>query len=333
MKKSKKWLIMLADSFIARAVAIFLFFLAIITGVKEFFLSSNDFISKYSVPYFILSIIISIIISAIFTFYLKRYKISDSTNIDNMDNDDGVKSRLIDRIGSSRSLQIYYHDEVDVKHKYTQIKRYDVLDYSQSDYKSIRELHGINTSKESTLYIPYSESTEYKVSFKDIKIIAYDMATGQELKVECCHANMNKKLNTHNFRILFNKPLKPNQIFQIVYYIECPRELECLNATDEIMSLSLVRIKKKIENVSFYILLDSKPSSTCMYSYDYNSKTALLMPELNEDVRVTKCTQDSIGIRNDILTKFPIDTTKDYYLQGANITKPNKSMYIIEYSY
>lgn len=108
MKKSKKWLIMLADSFIARAVAIFLFFLAIITGVKEFFLSSNDFISKYSVPYFILSIIISIIISAIFTFYLKGYKISESTNIDNMDNDDGVKSRLIDRIGNITSLDIHH---------------------------------------------------------------------------------------------------------------------------------------------------------------------------------------------------------------------------------
>lgn len=78
-----------------------------------------------------------------------------------MDNDDGVKSRLIDRIGSSRSLLIYYHDEVDVKHKYTQIKRYDILDYRQSDYKSIREFHGINAYNEPTLYIPYSESTEY----------------------------------------------------------------------------------------------------------------------------------------------------------------------------
>lgn len=76
MKKSKKWLIMLADSFIARAVAIFLFFLAIITGVKEFFLSSNDFISKYSVPYFILSIIISIIISAIVACRAKRKKLT-----------------------------------------------------------------------------------------------------------------------------------------------------------------------------------------------------------------------------------------------------------------
>ena len=332
MNSNKKWYIILIDSFIARAAAIFLFFLAIITGVKEFFLEKNPFIIEHSIGYFVVSILISIVISAVLTFILKDIKFSDTPKFIELQKDDKIKRHLMNRIGSSRSLEVYFEDEIDTMHKYTNVKRYDILDYDDKNYKSIRELYGINVSRKATLYIQYSESTEYKVSFNDIKIIAYDIVSGKKLKVECCHAAPDEKLNTHNFRVVFDKPLKPNQLFQIVYYIEFPHELECLSQTKEIMSLSLVRIKKKIENVSFYVLLNFKPDAVCFYSFFKKGRKIELLPQLNEDVREAKCSSETLGIREDILNKFPIDSKKIFNIVGINISKPKCSMFLIEYS-
>lgn len=328
---NKKWYIILLDSFFARASAIFLFFLAIITGIKEFFLESSSFIINHTVGYFIITIAISIVLSGVLTFILRDVKFSDIPKFIELQKDDRIKRHLLNRIGSSRSLEVYYDDEIDNMHKYTQVKRYDILDYNDKNYKSIRELYGINVSRKATLYIQYSESTEYKVSFDEINIIAYDIVSGKKLKVECCHADSDEKLNTHNFRIMFDKPLKPNQIFQIVYYIEFPHELECLSQTKEIMSLSLVRIKKKVENVSFYVLLNFRPDSVCFYSFNKKGQKIELLPQHNEDVKEAKCSSETLGIREDILNNFPIDSTKIFNIMGINVSKPKCSMFLIEY--
>ena len=190
----------------------------------------------------------------------------------------------------------------------------------------------INASGKATKYIPYCESTEYKVSFNNIKILAYDIVSGKKLKVECCHADADEKLNTHSFRIMFDKPLEPNHIFQIIFYIEFPHELDCLSQTKEIMTLSLVRIRKKIENISFYILLNFNPELVYLYSYNDKNKKMKNIPQPNEIVREGKCSAQVLGIREDILDNFPIDKEVSFYIAGMDIQKPKDSMYIVEYS-
>lgn len=332
MTSKGRWYILLINNFIARAAAIFLFFLALLTGLKDFIFENTFFLGKSPIIVFIGIVIVSIMLSAILTWLLKDFKIDSDKDLGNVAIDDGVKRSLFNRIGSSRSLVVYFNDEVDTFHKYTKIKRYDILNYADSNYRSIRELHGINASRKPTKYVPYCESTEYKVSFNDIKIIAYDIASGKKLKVECCHADKDEKLNTHSFRILFDKPLEPNHIFQIAFYIEFPNELDCLSQTKEIMTLSLVRVKKRIENVSFYIMLNFNPELVYLYSYSTKKEKLKIIPQHGESVREGRCSTKILGIREDILNNFPINKNLNFYIVGMDIQKPKESMYIIEYS-
>ncbi len=283
---------------------------------------------------FFFMVIIALGISAILTWVLRDIKLNEDRNLGEvrMEEVEGVTRSLYNRIASSRSLVIYYDDEEDVFHKYTKIKRFDILNYDDSNYKSIRELHGINVSGKPTQYVSYCESTEYKVSFNDTKILAYDIASGKKLKVECCHADMDEKLNTHSFRIMFDKPLEPGHIFQIVFYIEFPHELDCLSQTKEIMTLSLVRIRKRIENVTFYVMLNFNPELVYLYSYNANKKKMQIIPQHSESVREGKCTSQILGMRDDILKNFPIDRSVQLYIAGMDVQKPKDSMYIIEYS-
>lgn len=327
-----KWLLSLVNSFIARAATIFLFFLAVLTGMKDFIFGNIAFLGDKPIISFVILIAISIVLSLIITFLLKDVKKNVEDDFETCDNNE-IKRTLLNRIGSSRSLEVYYDDEIDKRHKYSIIKRFDILDYSGSaNFKSIRELKGINSSNKITTYIPYSESTEYKLSFNDIKIIAYDVSSGKKLKVECCHANPDEKLYTHSFRIMFDQPLKPNHIFQIAYYIEIPHELECLSVRKEIMSMSLVRIKKKVENMQFYIMLNFNPSSMGYYSYNKKKRCFKTTSNQNDVVRESKISSNELGIRDDILSKFPIDTNKLYYKIGMDVPTPSDSMYVIEYS-
>lgn len=328
-----KWYIALINSFIARAATIFLFFLAILTALKDFIFEDTSFLGEKPGICFVIFILISLVLSLVITFLLKDVKKSENITVDCSTCDtEEIKKRLINRIGSSRSLDIYYEDDIDNWHKYSTVKRYDILDYNCSNYKSIRELHGINASKKTTLYIPYCESTEYKISFNEIKVMAYDISTGKKLKVECCYANPDEKLNTHSFKIYFDKPLKPNQIFHIAYYIEFPHELDCLSSIKEIMSLSLVRIKKRIGNIEFCVMLSFEPASVCYYSYDKNNKNIEILSNQNCMVRETRFCSQEVDIRDDILSKFPIDRTETFYKIGVDVPNPKESMYIIEYS-
>ena len=329
--KKYKWLVAIINSTIARTTSIFLFFLALFGALEQFEIIDVAFFGGKASTYFIIIAIFSFMLALLITMLLKNLKLENDENIGSVAPTDGITRSLFNRIGSSRSLAIYYSDEMDTAHKYSSIKRYDILDYDDNHYRSIRILEGMNASKEATLSIPYCESTEYKVGFNDIIILAYDVSSGKQLKVECCHADPNEKLNTHSFRIVFSKPLEPHQHFNIAYFVSFPHELDCLSQTKEIMSISLVRIKRKVGRLSFNVFLNFKPEYVRLYSYDKSKKKETIIPE-QRAVYESTCSSNVIALREDILNKFPIDKNKTFSVAGLEIPNPKSSMYIIEYS-
>ena len=329
--KKYKWLVALINSTIARTASIFLFFLALFGALEQFEIIDVAFFGGEASSYFVIMGVFSFVLAFLISMLLKNLKIENDENVGSVAPTDGITRSLFNRIGSSRSLAIYYSDEVDSAHKYSSFKRYDILDYDDNHYRSIRIVEGMNASKETTVSIPYCESTEYKVGFNDITILAYDVSSGKKLKVECCHADPHEKLNTHSFRVVFDKPLEPHQHFHIAYYVSFPHELDCLSQTKEIMSISLVRIKRRIERLSFSVFLNFRPEYVRLYSYEKSKKKETIIPE-QRAVYESKCSSNTIALREDILDKFPIDKDKMFSVAGLEIPNPKSSMYIIEYS-
>jgi len=174
---------------------------------------------------------------------------------------------ISERVGSLQSMNDIHSDNY---HKFTYIKRQDLLDYkviqrndsqtsSGRDFVSIRVLEGYNTYKNPTDGIVYLECSEYKAYYQEIKIVAYDMITKKELKVEFLGLNKDKKHTSFPFKIYFSKPLKQRETFKIAFSITLKNELEVLTDDDEIMSICLLRYKKGIEKLDFNVCLDFEP--------------------------------------------------------------------------
>lgn len=167
------------------------------------------------------------------------------------------KDIIVSRLGTGLSLG-FEDAAVDRVHKYSLLRRTDLLDYRSGDFVTIRRLKGFNTSDAISSYLLYCESTERKCTFAETETIAFDFVSQQPLLVEPTEG-FTKRLFTHTFRIYFPRPIAPGQEFDIVYKLKLPGELAELSQVDEMMSLSLVRIEQPVSRVEFNVVLNFQP--------------------------------------------------------------------------
>jgi NAD-dependent SIR2 family protein deacetylase len=164
---------------------------------------------------------------------------------------------LNSRLGPGLSLQVD-PDHVDRIHRYTLVERTDLLDYPSGDFVSLRRLSGTNESDLLSAHVVYSESSERRLTFADVNVIAFDTTTREQLIVEPL-SDRDVLMYTHGYRILFSRPLSPGESFDIVYRINLRGELRDLSPVDEIMSVSLARITHDIEQLRFNVCLNFRP--------------------------------------------------------------------------
>jgi SIR2-like domain len=169
----------------------------------------------------------------------------------------GYKNLINSRLGPGLSLQVD-PDRIDRIHSYSLVERTDLLDYTSGDFVSLRRLSGTNESDLLSAHLVYSESSERKLPFADISIMAFDAVTREPLIVEPLD-DRDLSMFTHGYRILFTRPLSPGERFDIVYRITLRGELRNLSSVDEIMSVSLARIEREIGQLRFSVCLDFQP--------------------------------------------------------------------------
>lgn len=258
-----------------------------------------------------LTVVLSIIISAIWT----TVSLSDINR----------KSRLSieNREATRRSVTNKYKDKT---HKITYLFRQDLLDYSEKNKKeknfvSIRIIKGRNVSSQVSDGLIYFECTEYKTYCKNIKIKAIDLKTKKPLKVEFVDINENNKYFGFPFKIFFSTPLQKNDKFEIAYSISLHRELDVLKEDDEIMSISLSRYLKGIDELEFNVCLNFRPSSVHVEhkigsGFMYN----------NNDVTIEKYIPSS-----EIEKMFDINWSEEPYIIRWHCNKPKHILYAINY--
>jgi hypothetical protein len=170
------------------------------------------------------------------------------------------------RLGSGLSLQVD-PDRVDRIHHYSLVERTDLLDYASGDFVSARRLTGVNESDLLSAHVVYSESSERKLTFSDVKVTAFDALTREPLIIEPLD-DRDLAMFTHGYKILFGQPLSPGERFDIVYSLTLRGELLDLSPVNEIMSVSLARITRDVEKLRFNVCLNFRPKMVRLECFD-----------------------------------------------------------------
>jgi NAD-dependent SIR2 family protein deacetylase len=170
------------------------------------------------------------------------------------------------RLGSGLSLQVD-PDRVDRIHRYSLVERTDLLDYASGDFVSVRRLSGTNESDLLSAHVVYSESSERKLTFADVRVTAFDSLTREPLIIEPLD-DRDLAMFTHGYKILFRQPLSPGERFDIVYSITLRGELLDLSPVNEIMSVSLARITRDVEKLRFNVCLNFRPKMIRLECFD-----------------------------------------------------------------
>lgn len=267
--------------------------------------------NKFGFAFLIGIIVLSIILSAIWTFIsLKASNKSSGRNIN-------------DREGARRSLTNKYEDKV---HKITRIFRQDLLDYSLTDkvgknFVSIRIIRGKNASSQVSDGIVYFECTEYKAYCRDIKINAIDLKTMKRLKVEFIDRNEKEKYFEFPFKIFFSTPLQKNDDFEIAFSIDLLNELDVLKEDDEIMSISLSRYSKGVDELEFNVCLNFLPSSVHV---EHKKNNVFAYDDSNVSV-------ERYHPVSEIEKMFNIKWSSEPYIIRWRCKKPKYDLYAINY--
>jgi len=177
---------------------------------------------------------------------------------------------LAARLGTALSIQVNER-HVDDIHHYDLIYRQDILDYSTQDFFSFRRLSGTNQSSMLSSFLLYSEASEQKLTFKQAGVTAVDLTTNADLIVEC-DGDPDSRRFAHAFRIYFPNPLAPGEAFDLAYCIRLPGELAVLSDRNEVMSISLARVKRGINKLHFNVCLNFKPKTFAVECLDWNNK-------------------------------------------------------------
>ena len=175
---------------------------------------------------------------------------------------------LVSRLGTGLSLQVN-PEHIDTTHHYTFIERTDLLDYTSGDFVSLRRLVGMNESERLSSHIAYAESSERKLTFRQADVRAFDAQTRQPLVVEPFSGH-DEMMFTQAFKMYLPQAISPGEIFDIVYRITLPGELEVLSPNNEIMSISLSRIIRQVDRLSFRVCLNFHPRTVIVECLDNN---------------------------------------------------------------
>lgn len=291
----------------------------IYTILKEF--GTFDIVATPSKSIYLIYAIIGVILLVVIFFVITKLinlgvYYSDKAEIDSL------TETLSQRIGTIFSQQTAKQEFIDEKHTFELVYRHDYLDYTTGNYISNRALKGINSSSSPSSCLIYCESTEYKVPFSDVKISAFDNNTGNQLHVECLQ-DPNTPLITHIFRIHFKTPIQSGESFDISYSIFFPHELKILNDAREIMSISLMRIRRKIGKLVFIVSLEGDFQSV----KTFKKKSNLLSVIRRNAIFHGPLKQTDLSVE-EYLEKPTID---DMNSIGISIDNPNGSLYVIEY--
>lgn len=308
----KRFYSFLISHFLARYVFLLTFIISIVT------LFGNIDISEFPKVIFFIKIAL-VFITPLFINIL--FEIFTNKLITNIEDTSDILNILNHRIGSQISTRTLDEKEYDNIHKFTLIRRQDLLKYDKLNYFSFRELKGINVGKSVSSYLVYTESTDIPISFNDIKINARNNVNGKVLVVECLHSVTEKRLQ-HTFKINFDQPVAQNQSFDISYSIEILNEMAVYDKTKEIQSISLVRIKQPISKLNFNVCLDFEPRAVKVYS----RKTT------NGFVEIDKAIIKKYVPNSQLENIYNIDWGNSIpYIIETEIMKPKDDQYIIEF--
>jgi SIR2-like domain len=202
---------------------------------------------------------------------LEAYRIGQTAQIDEhrprgVHLEPKYQTLLVSRLGTGLSLQVN-PDHVDTTHRYSLVERTDLLDYTSGNFVSLRRLAGVNESERLSSYLVYSESSEQKISFDQTDTQAFDARLRTPLVVEP-FAESSEMMFTHAFKVFFPKPISPGESFDVVYRITLPGELGVLSPQNEIMSISLARIARIVERLSFNVCLSFRPRTVIVECLD-----------------------------------------------------------------
>lgn len=242
---------------------------------------------------------------------------------------DGAKTgtNIQNREGTRRSLSDEY---VDTHHKIQTLIRQDLLDYVQSnvssrkcggDFVSFRVIKGKNISKLPTDGFVYLECSEYKLCCKDVIIKAYDLKSNKELRVDFVNRNNDEKYFEFPFKIRFSSPLSPGEEFEIAYQIVLTNELNVLRDDDELMSISLTRYPKGVEELEFNVCLNFEPKSA---QAEYRRGDALFLHD-------TRVSIEKYIPTTDLEKQFAIQWSKQPYIIRWKCHKPHRDLYVIKF--
>lgn len=252
----KRFYNFLISNFLARYVFLLTFIISIVT------LFGNIDISEFPKIIFFVKIALVFItpffINILFEIF-KKYIFENSEDISDIFN------ILNHRIGPQISLQTLDNRAFDYIHRYDLIIRQDQLKLSGTDYNSFRILKGTNISKNNSSYLIYTESMDIPISFKEIDIKAKNNANKKPLVIECINSITEKRLQ-HTFKINFDKPIMPNENFDISFSMTIPNEISFYHDIKNIQSISLIRIKQPIGRLIFNICLDFEPRAVKTYA-------------------------------------------------------------------
>ena len=269
----------------------------------------------YGWEYFIATIVVGFFIAVIWGV------------IDRIDDGAHTGTDIENREGSRRSLSLEY---VDSHHKITSLLRQDLLDYVPSsesavgrggDFTSFRVIKGRNVGALPTDGFTYFECSEYKLFPKDVIITAFDLKTNRELRVDFINRDSNERYFEFPFKIRFTAPLAPREEFEIAYSITLTNELNVLRDDDELMSVSLTRYPKGVEDLEFNVCLNFEPKSA-QAEYQRGNKFFL---------HDTKVMVEKYTPTTDLEQLFDIQWSEQPYIIRWKCHKPNRELYVIKY--
>lgn len=288
--------------------------------------------SNIGIKGLVMLVILAVIIIIVSIIAESINKTSDAQNKINE-----INEKITDRIGVLKSSQKPDREMVDSVHYICMMERMDILDYATSDYLSYRMINGKNVSKKISAFLKYKESTDSKTAAKELLIKAYDLKTGKELKIE--FENNEQKVYVHNFKIMFTRPLRPNEEFSIIYFMKIPNELAQLDDNEEMMSISLNRFEKKIDILKFGVFLNFEPKHVETFMRKGDGTAQLLNCELiidktneiqiAEDFNKLISETDGTQIINEF--KKCIENIKINSKIKIEINNPDKETFVIYY--
>jgi hypothetical protein len=166
-----------------------------------------------------------------------------------------------------------------------------------------------------------SESSEARITFDDTETRAYETVTRKRLAVESLRPS-NVSLYQHGFRILFPRPLAPDEAFDISYAIRLPGELAVLSPVEEMMSIALVRWPRGVARLDFRVCLNFEPLAV---SGEYVDDNGEFVP-VGEPLTLSEYAPEEWYERD-----LNIAWSAQPYVVSYGVDEPKAAMYIIKY--